>query len=580
MRITNKIAVGILTALIALSSCSDYLDIEPRDTFSEKAVFGNMKTLDQYVTQRYSETRHALGRVALRFMCDESWNNFNQNNMNTIQKGSMNPDMWIATGTWNDYYGAIKNCNIFMRNMSLIETLKTDASSTAKVNQMVGEITFLRAFYYADLISKYGGVPLITDVFDINTPHDKMFVPRNSYQECVTFVVSELDKAAAILPVSYSDVMFGRATKGAALALKSRVLLYAASPYWNTTNDVDLWTKAANAAADVINLNTDGTISATAGSKVYSLDPDYKKLFLNPQSQEIIFEKLFSTEFGQYFDWYNAPNGYHGWSETCVSGGLVDDYEMMDGSLPDPATLYGKDVDNRKTYAVGTTPWDGREPRFYATIACDGQNFKGRNIEYYINAPTPPAKESTTGGKDSGKGGIEEWNVSKTGYFIRKFTNDNLVQSWNDKSNAPWIYSRLGEIYLNYAEALYNIGREADAKFYLNKIRERARGNTTALPDVTESGDALLKKIQHERRIELAFEEHRYFDVRRWKIAEKTDNGILTGVHVVKEVNGQKSYGLKEVEKSLKFYKQHYLMPIPRSEIERNNLLIQNPNYN
>lgn len=579
MRILNKIAVSILIVLFTFSSCSDFLDIEPRDTFSDKAVFGSMKTLDQYVTQRYAETKHALGRTSLRFMCDESYNNFNWNQYNSIQKGAMNPDMWLANGTWTDYYVAIKNCNIFMANMEIIETLKTDASSISKVNQMIGEITFLRAFFYADLISKYGGVPIITDVFDINTPQDEMFLARNSYEECVTFVVDELDNAIALLPVNYPDAKLGRATKGAALALKSRVLLYAASPLWNTTNDPDLWTKAANAAADVINLNTDGTISEN-GNKMYALDPDFKQLFLNHQSREIIFQKLFSTEFGHYFDWYNAPNGYHGYSETCVNGGLVDAFELADGTLPNPADLYGADVENRKLYPVGTTPWDGREPRFYATIVCDGQFFKGRALEYYINAPVAPASESTTGGKDSGKGGIEEWNVSKTGYFVRKFSNDNLLQSWNDKSNSPWIYFRLGEIYLNYAEALYNIGREDDARFYLNKIRQRARGNTSTLPDITESGDALLKKIQHERRIELAFEEHRYFDVRRWKIAEQTDNYDLTGVHVVKETNGQKSYGLKTVEKSLKFYKQHYLMPIPRSEIERNNKLMQNPDYN
>ena len=580
MRILNKITIIILTALIVLNSCSDFLNIEPRDTFSEKAIFGSMKTLDQYVTQRYAEMRSAMGRTALRFTCDESWNNFNWNNYNDIQKNGMNPDMWIANGTWFDYYVSIKNCNIFMANLPLIETLKTDATSTAQVNQLIGEMTFLRAYFYADLMSKYGGVPILTDVFDINTSQSKMFVARNSYQECVTFVSSELDKAAAALPVTYADASFGRATKGAALALKSRVLLYAASPLWNSTNDPNLWTLAANAAADVIDLNTDGTISATQGTKVYSLDPDYIALFQNKQSPEIIFEKLFTTEFGHYFDWYNAPNGYHGYSETCVNGGLVDSYEMVDGTMPDPTILYGKDVDNRKSYAVGASPWDNREPRFYATIACDGQMYKGRAIEYYINAPTPPATESTTGGKDSGKGGVEEWNVSKTGYFVRKFTNDNLLQSWNDKSNAPWIFIRLGEIYLNYAEALYNTGHETDARNYVNKIRQRARGNTTALPDITETGNLLLKRIQHERRIELAFEEHRFYDVRRWKIADQTDNFDMIGIQVVKEVNGQKSYGLKTVAKSLKFYKQNYLMPIPRSEIEKNNLLIQNPDYN
>lgn len=200
--------------------------------------------------------------------------------------------------------------------------------------------------------------------------------------------------------------------------------------------------------------------------------------------------------------------------------------------------------------------------------------FRGREIEFWTTSDPEGINGVDT------EYGPEGWNTSKTRYTIRKFMNESLTNPWVDKCTQPFIFSRLGEIYLNYAEAMFHLGDEATARKYINLIRDRAREGKEVLPDITASGDELLKKIQHERKIELAFEEHRYYDVRRWKIADQTENKIERRIHIVKDLaTGKKTYSFVDVQER-RFLPQHYLMPIPRSEIRKNPLLEQNPYYN
>ena len=295
---------------------------------------------------------------------------------------------------------------------------------------------------------------------------------------------------------------------------------------------------------------------------LYSLDPDYKGLFLNAESPEIIFQRLYNTEFGSWYDWYNSPNGWGGYSCTAVLQEMVDSYEMEDGSMPD-ASIYANATEN---------PWAGRDPRLYASIVCDGQDFRGREIEFWVNT------DGETGGTDS-EFGRDAWNYSKTHYTIRKFMDESLQNSWSDKGSQPWVYCRLAEIYLNYAEALFHLGDENGARQYVNLVRERARGGKPAiLPDVTATGDELLEKIQHERKVELAFEEHRFYDVRRWKIGEKTDTGEFHGINITKNPDGTKKYEIFKIQDRM-FKAANYLLPIPNYERRRNDLLEQNPEY-
>lgn len=541
----NTKRMKYVTILLAgcLMSCSDFLDVKPLDSFTGEAIFSDVKLTETYVNKRYTEIRDGFGNYGLRHISDEAYHNFNSESPYLYNRGEVTPDQFGGYSTWDSYFAAIKNCNIFFDNIGLLQT------DQSMIDRLTGEITFLRAFFYADLVSRFGGVPLITKTFALD---EDMMVPRNSYEECVAFIVSELDKAAQLLPVSQDSRNFGRATKGAALALKSRVLLYAASPYWNPTNDRNKWQAAADAAKAVLDL------------QVYELDPDYKEIFTSNKSKEIIFMKQFNSEYGHSFDWTDSPNGFTGWSRTCVLQDMVDAYEMADGTMP-----------TEDQYEKGT-PWQNREPRFYASIVCDGQQFRGREIEFFISSTGNRAEC----GMDS-EFGIDDWNASKTHYTIRKFMDESLRSAWNDKSAQPWIYFRLGEIYLNYAEAMFHLGDENTARDYINQIRARARaGQAGVLPDITATGDELLKKIQHERRVELAFEDHRFFDVRRWKIAEQTENKPARKITIIRDdATKVKTYKI-EVLQERKFLPQHYLLPIPRSEIQRNALLQQNPDYN
>jgi len=541
MKTTIKLYIAIFFTA-CFTSCADYLDVKPLDSFTGEAIFSDVSLTEAYVNKRYTELRDGFGNFGLRYISDEAYHNFNSGNPYLYNRGEVTADQFGDHSTWNAYYEGIKNCNIFFDN---IAQLKADK---AKVDRLIGEMTFLRAFFYADLVARFGGVPLITKTFDLNSD---MMVPRNTYDECIDFIVKELDKAADLLPLSYEGKDFGRATKGAALALKSRVTLYAASVYWNPSNDKSKWQKAADAAKAVLDLNQ------------YQLDPNYKQLFTSNKSKEIIFMKQFNTEFGHSFDWTDSPNGFTGWSRTCVLQDMVDAYEMEDGSMP-----------SAQQYVDGK-PWEGREPRFYASVVCDGQQFRGREIEFYVSSTGNRANS----GKDS-EFGIDDWNASKTHYTIRKFMDESLRNPWNDKSAQPWIYIRLGEIYLNYAETQYQLGNEEAARTYINKIRERARGGKAGiLPAITSTGAALLGKIQQERRIELAFEDHRFFDVRRWKIAEQTENKPARKITIVRDDQTKKKSYKIEVLQERKFFPQHYLLPIPRSEIQRNALLKQNPSY-
>lgn len=549
--IINKLY--ILLGCLSLVACSDYLNVAPPDKYRAEDVFTDLSLTESYVNQRYTEMRDGTGGRGLRYICDESFKRDDAGS-HLFNRGELNPDNIEGNthGLWFDYFKAIRSCNLFFENIHMY--VAKEEKEKNKIDRLTGEITFLRAMFYAELVNRHGGVPIITTVFGLN---DDMAVKRDSYEDCIKFIVSELDKAASALPVKYDSDNWGRATKGAALALKAKILLYAASPQWNTSNDRTKWQNAADAAWAVISLKNDD------GSPAYSLHPDYKNIFLTNNNSEIIYWKQYSREYGHYIDMLNAPNGYHGWCHTNVTQSMVDEYEMADGSMPTNA-LYQTN-----------NPWAGREPRFYASIVYDGCTYKGREVEFFVSS----SGKTETSGIDSENSSVENWNFSKTHYAMRKFIDEstNIV---NQRSAQPWIYSRLGGVYLDYAEAKFQLGDEATAREYINKIRERARGgNPNTLPDITATGNALLEKLRHERKIELAFEDHRYFDVRRWKIADVTEKEPAIKIDITKDdQTGKKTYRM-DVLQVRNFLPQHYLFPIPRSEIQKNPLLEQNPNY-
>jgi starch-binding outer membrane protein, SusD/RagB family len=387
-------------------------------------------------------------------------------------------------------------------------------------------------------------VPLITEPFNLE---DNFDIPRSSYDECMNFVIKELDEAIDLLPLDYDAQNQGRITKGAAMAIKSRALLYAASPLNNPSNDQSKWQKAADAAKAVIDLNK------------YQLYPNYKEMFQadHNYNSEMIWVRPFNhvvdpVTTGIELRLY--PNGFNGFGQIEPLQNLVDQYETLNGKLPAEDPNYDSQ-----------DPYVNRDPRFYATILYDGAPFKDRTIETFL-----------PGGKDSKEGPVTPFNASESGYYLRKYIDESITNpNYTNASDPTWPFIRYAEVLLNYAEAEYYLGQEDVCRQYINMVRSRPSVN---MPPVTESGDALLKKLQNERFIELAFEAHRYFDVRRWKIAPQVLNVPAKGISIHKDANGNKTYKAFTIEQR-HFSDKNYLVPIPQSEIDKDAKLEQNPGY-
>lgn len=470
----------------------------------------------------------------------------------------------VNTGAWNQfnnpdevmerYYKAIRRVNDFLNpmcevNLDAYRLDPTEASQLIYRNRLAEiknwryEARFLRAFFYFELVKRYGGVPLITAVLPLETNFAS--IERNSLDECLRFITDECDSVtvAGGLPVTYGADDLGRATKGAALALKSRVLLYAASDLYNLPGKwapgyarPDLisveggdrsirWKAAADAAKAVIDL-------AGAG---YALSNDYTTLGKTFQSNELIFVRRNTAN--NDFEKTNFPVGLPvGRGSVNPSQNLIDAYEMKDGSAFDwtkPAHFQD--------------PYYNRDPRLDFTVFRNQSAFNNKTVlEIYEGGVNGKGVPNTTG----------------TGYYLRKFVDESLDLTQERTSVHSWVFFRISEIYLNYAEALneYNPGNP-DILIYANKARQRAGVN---MPPITVTDQiALRERIRNERRIELAFEGHRLWDVRRWMIASDELNKPLYGVSC-KYQDYEFKYEKIEVEKRF-FMPKMYLYPIPQS---------------
>jgi hypothetical protein len=484
---------------------------------------------------------------------DELYSNFNWCQENMYVQGQATPDNqnssqptnWSSTiNFWNNLYSTVRETNVFFQNIGQLDS----ASNSSFVKRAKGEVYFLRALTYFELLKRFGGVPLITKAYDAN---DKTFsTPRASWDATQLFILSDINNAANLLPLEYSSGNDkGRATKGAALALKSRLLLYAASPYYNTTNNLSKWQAAADAAKEVIDL---GKYS------LYGTANTYNKVFTDYFNSEVIFARMFSSNVQE--DRYNtvyrdlSPNGYDGYSAYNVLQQMVDDFQMADGSSFDW---------NNPVHAAN--PYNNREPRFYADILYNGAMFRGRKAEFF------------TGGLDSKESSFSPWNASKTGYTMRKMVDESYDFRVQPYSISQWVSFRFAEIYLNYAEALAQLGNVSGALTYVNMIRQRA-----GVPDLMNTTPAdLISKIRHERRIELCFEGHRYFDLRRWGMASiGSQNGMGILITPTSPSNTSFTYQVVTMQqRSWPVDNRFYYYPIPRSEIQKDPALVQNPGY-
>ena len=472
--------------------------------------------------------------------------NFTLGSWNAFQ----NPDNYYST-----YYSAIRSANYFLEIADNYKTIlgsnRDTISASGKVSYAQDTINakwyraeahIARAYYYFELLKRYGGVPLVTRTFTVT---DNTNIARSSFDDVSNFIVSEINNNVDQLQLNWRSSTYvgndGRFSQGSAMALKSRVLLYAASPLHNSTNDVQKWQTALLAAADVINL------------KQYSLEPkatfsNYFLLNTTLTSKETIWAIRNAED--NSLEKNNYPIGTPGGnSGVCPSHNLVSDFEYI--GIPN-----------------ATNPYLKRDPRLSQYVVTQGSTWNNRIMD------------NTTGGIDD----MSKSNTSKTGYYLKKFLNPNLNLLNNQTVVHNWVVFRYAEILLNYAEAMNELygpdnnpnGLSLTAKQALNLVRTRSD-----LANVTTSDPNTFRiAVKHERRIELAFENHRYWDLLRWKDAEIILNQPIQGVSVTKNTDGTCSYQVRNVGTRIFDANKMYYYPIPQSEISKSNgVLVQNPNW-
>ena len=535
-----------ISIAFTLSSCNGFLDREEDSFIDKTATFDSYNRTKQYLTYAYSLLPEGLNRFSrealLASATDDAEFAIESADIQQFNNGSWNalnnPD-----DVWNRYFSGISKCCTLLENTNHvnldISRLDPDkqveyANSLKDIRMWRAEARFLRAYFHFELLKRYGPIPIVTSTPSINGNYEN--TPRPTMKEVVDFIAKECDIAADTLeltPWRNVNDAFGRATKGAALALKSRLLLYAASPLYvdfgdtsetNKPTDIALWKSAADAAKAVIDLNQ------------YELASSYADLFKNDfQNKEYIFVRRYAANSD--FEKSNFPVSFGGKGGTNPSQNLVDDYEMLDGTpfdWNDPAKA--------------AQPFENRDARLGATILMNMAPFKGKKVATYPEgadaSPNP--------------------NATKTGYYLRKFLNEDVnIQTGGSSSGHVVPLFRLAEIYLNYVEALNECDpTNPDIALYLNKVRNRA-----SLPNVSAlSQEQMRAVIQHERRVELAFEEHRSWDVRRWKIASSTLGAPLMGVQIERKPLGGYTYMPVKVEQRV-FQPKMYWYPIPQSEV-------------
>jgi hypothetical protein len=592
MKIIPKVLLIVFISIFVNSCNSDFLNTTPADSLSETAVWADPNLVELFVNEMYRGIGHGHHECEVGSMTDESHfiHNYGTNQVVASLITPSDIGQWAEDNQnayrWPKVYGYLRNANMFFENIDKVPFKDEEWRSRLK-----GEVHFLIAFYYHNLVRTHGGVPIITKTYGLN---DNFEVPRNSLKECIDYIVKNCDEAAALLPVKQEGANLGRANKAGALAIKSRILLWAASDlahvawYGSYSNPefvtipgdrAAAWTAARDAAKAVIDLN-EFSLEQTTG------DPftDYTALFIKKSSPEHIFSRYFiksngwdSEDSNTHSPLYNGPNGYAAWAGNTPIQALVDDYEMKDGT---------KFSWSNPTQAKA--PYENRDPRFYATILYDKAPWRKRPATLVANDPIGlisirtvyaglDRNSAKTPGLDTREGPQQTWNGGYTGYYLRKaidITVDPEFVYDGANQEVPWTFFRLGEIYLNYAEACIELNQDAEAKVYINKIRARA-----GMPPITETGDALRQRYRTERRIEMAFEQSRYFDVRRWLIGSTTQNKQTKGIVIDEFSDGRVEYATREVGQVRGWNERTNYLPILQDEMNRNKLLIQNPGY-
>jgi|SRR6218665_56323 len=567
-RITKLILVS---ACIGATACSkDFLDTKIDTQPVDHNVEENYNSIIQLANAPYAylQQRNEFGVVDGNLFAaatDEAVQTnrvgdvylFNNGNWNQFN----NPD-----DRYNHYYAGIYAVNYFLEYLdkkggdyrSLLalnrDTITQDSrqrflNDVTSMGWAIAEAHVLRGYFYFELIKRYGGVPLLTQTYPVS---ERPAIASSSFDEIANYIVTEIDTYKDRLQPNWKTSSFttqdGRFSLGSALALKARVLLYAASPLHNSAGSVTKWQAAATAANEAI-VFAQRTDNAGGNN---GLDGNYRNYFLGNNtlnSNETILAIRYAAN--NDLERANYPIATAGGNSGITpSENLVESYELTGAAVPGD-------------------PYANRDPRLAATVVTNGSAWNSRIID------------QSPGGADD----MTRLNASKTGYYLKKFLNDNVDLLNNATNVHNWPVFRFGELLLVYAEAMNeaygpdnNNGYAMTAREALNRVRARPGVN---MPAVTATSQLQFSAaLKHERRVELAFENYRYWDLIRWNDAASVQNGAVTGVAITRETNGSFVYTKRTVQNRVFVSPRMYFYPFPQSEVLiSNGVLVQNPGW-
>lgn len=569
----NKLIYGILTATV-LSACADKMEYHEYNNYDEDYVKLNFGNVGGLITDIYLKLDTDFGNydgAMLASATDEAEYAYTSNDIVDFYDGSWSP-INAKSSMWSTCYEGIANCNHYLEKFTgltfpELELNDDYIAQMGRYNNYPYEVRFLRAYFYFNLVRQYGDVPFTDHMLDAE---ESNALSRRPAREIFDYIISECDDIKDLIIEDYSKVdrpiqpvEGGRANKLTVLALKARAALFAASPLFNPTNDTELWHRAALANMEVVNA------CEAAGM---TLIPNYETLWAvknySDGIQEIIFGRR-ANRATSTTEANNYPAGLTGSKGgNCPTQTLVDAYEMKETGLRWDEEGSGYEANN---------PYEGRDPRFELTIARNGSIW-------------PKWNETPIQTFQGGLNGQPITGGTPTGYYLKKLCHGDIDlrdNSTNKSDNHTWVTFRLGEFYLNYAEALFKYlgGADVTNSEFVDKdgvpvtaremaSKTRARAGMPEFPlGMTEQ--AFWTKYQNERMVELAFEGHRFWDVRRWKEADK----FFTSIDVMKITNNGDSYAYNRETVTRMWNDKMYLFPIPRTEIMKNPNLTQNPGW-
>lgn len=595
----KKISI-ILIVIIAFifNSCEDVLDKKPLDIITDATLWSEPVLIDDYLNICYAEMRfyfempygqdinflmdnRALDAVTISDEAHSAWTGGPKSHWININGGVM--DWWG--------YATVRRLNVFIDKLENLEN--TNFSESYK-KQRIAEARFLRAVAYFDMVKRYGGIPLITRAQELTDSEEELYRKRDKEEDIYNFILSEIDVAIPDLQEKFGD---GRATKFAALALKSRASMYAASiAQWGKVELDGVIGIPSNKAQGYWQISYDASKEIMNSGKfsLYNVHADkaqnFRSLFLDENNSEVIFSQRFNgiTGKGHIYDMMNVPKSYHVWGggqKLSLYLEMVESFENIDGT---PGVFDRNKIAAGHLWTVDEL-FGKKDPRFKASVYTQGTPWvhtKGAFFLDYHNGIELPTGELLTSGSYKGILARSQESSALTPFGALKYLDESrAIVHERHYSSTDYIVFRLGEIYLNYAEASMELGKDGDALWAVNEIRKRA--------GMPELATITRDKVRQERKIELAFEGNRWFDLRRWRIAKNELTQAFHGLRIILDgasmVEGQydvltQKFKIVIIDNiagipSPYFDEKHYYLPIGLSRTTNNNNLVENPGY-